>query len=1003
MSSQPMVARSVISRVGLWLLAAVAVFGATTGLPIAYRRAAEAGKETPSALALTYLRLHVAENPEQLEPRLELSNTAQQLGLFQEARTVLAPFRERDGQPGRVVRARLVEIERAAWAAVPPQFEGTRARALTDYRAALHAVRAQELEPVQRESLAALAREAGDLALRADLLASVARAPGPPVRERVENAVDAYLEHEQPLAAARVLADYAATRGDLHAGLRALEYARSAAEPDRAWELYQRLSRALPTRAAMFELGLGIACERGDTEAAFALAERLLELEPQSRARHARMLELATWNGDSKRALAEQLWLLSHGGGQDVFRGVERSARALSDLETLRRLYERGDAARQGREELVRLLAIYEALGEPERALALLDRALSGVHRGDPGLWNLKFALVRASGQLDEAAETLAAIDRVFPATLERGELRADLLLRLGRTSEAIHVLAAVTPHSDHGRLSRLGALAWTASEVRVARAAYRAASELPAATEDDFNRLYSLELLDGDARAACATTQRGLQRFDTPGMLELALSAALAAEDEPALVSLMERTERAEHPFRADPRYVRLRVGLRQQRASAAIASRQYVAADVLLAAAADDLSRGLSVSASDSALRSLRVSQDAQELALALARDDKVELRRLYPRIAGRLSAREQVYLLQRMGRDDDALATALAALRDEPQLAHDEREALRRDADRLAWRKPRTASAQAEFTDMGPLQLWQLRAATTYASEAGPIWSGGVQYIRLDADRPLALARPHEFVVWAGLRELWQQNEAAAVLGVDLRNGASPRPYAAVDVRLRFGAPLLSLSAHLDEVGNDTAALRALGLRDMLGASLEWPFSEHLFGSAGATGTLFSTRTRDLIGAGVTAEAALGWRFFPVERALQGNLRLAARVAPRWSIGELPSAYSREPGAWAHAAGGLVPDSSHWVGVGGTLARGQLSLPPTYGRDVQFLVDGSLGGVFPQQSLGFSVRGGFGTSLFGADLLSVSGRAGNVVGTSPTKTVYSVQLDYTIGLWR
>jgi hypothetical protein len=85
--------------------------------------------------------------------------------------------------------------------------------------------------------------------------------------------------------------------------------------------------------------------------------------------------------------------------------------------------------------------------------------------------------------------------------------------------------------------------------------------------------------------------------------------------------------------------------------------------------------------------------------------------------------------------------------------------------------------------------------------------------------------------------------------------------------------------------------------------------------------------------------------------------------------------------------------LPKSSEWVGIGASFGRGQLEQPPLIGRQFCYLLDAAAGWLWPVSSLGFSAQAGVGVSLFGADLISITARGSNVVGT----TVWSANAGY------
>lgn len=992
-----------LPRGGMIGLAAVAVVGFSVLLQPAYQRVADAMSAAPSALALTYLRLAVHEQPADRNLKLRLAESALALGNLEEAATALTDVRAAPDAVGLEGSLLFVRVQRAIWTGIPREQAEARAHALDGYRTAIRAVVTEQLPPRTLADLAAQAGEAGEVALRASMLIDAALRPGPIDDDLVRAAERACLEAEEPLEAARVASESARRTHRLDDALRALVHARAAAQPSAAWAMYLKLREQFGARTPLLEAGVAVAIDRGDHREALALAEQLLEREPERPERHAAVLQLASWAGESELALVEQLWLLEHGGGRAVWSAAHDNARALSDMRILVGLYEReGRTAELPRPELLQLLATYEALGEGERAHELMTRALLGRHAADRDLWNMRLLLERARGRYDQALETLRAMAERFPPDRDLGELRADLLLGQGRAGEATDVLAAVTPRDDHARLVRLAQVAEAAADIDTARRAYRDATRLAEASESDFARLYRIEMLDGDVGAALSTARRGLVAHPTPTMLELAIDAALQADEARMLDVLFANSEQHGHPFRLDPRYVALRVSHRQARAAAALKRGEHDAAEQLLAAAGSDLQRGLphSEGPPHARLLSLLKVQRTQALSLALARDDVPGLRALYPQLAAELTPRERVHLLHRMNRDDEAVSTALSALR-EDKVDATQRAGLLADAKALTAQRPRHVSAQLEALDMGALRLWQGRVQASW-TETRREWSGGLRYIALsDADPALfTLKDTHELIPWVGLRRRWEHHEAAVQVGVDLRDGKSPRPYVALSAKLQLGGPRLIFAAQVDEVPDDTAALRALGLRDQITAGIEVPFTERWYATSLAMGSLYSSRNRELLGGGATVEAALGMRLFPASHALTGNVRLAFRTAPRWSVSRLPRSV---PSTRESPEGWLVPDSATFLGLGASIGRGQLALPPVWGREVSFLADAAAGWLWPQQNVGFFARAGVGTSLVGGDMLSVSSRASNVVGTAPNSTVWGVTLDYAVSLWR
>jgi hypothetical protein len=185
---------------------------------------------------------------------------------------------------------------------------------------------------------------------------------------------------------------------------------------------------------------------------------------------------------------------------------------------------------------------------------------------------------------------------------------------------------------------------------------------------------------------------------------------------------------------------------------------------------------------------------------------------------------------------------------------------------------------------------------------------------------------------------------------------------------------------------------------------------PIGEHLYASVMAQGTAYSTRNRDLLGTGITAEAAFGVKLGDQSSPVNGNLRVFGRTAQRFRRDEdkLPDSVAEQfERIRASGAGPAVPDSTTWIGAGASVGRGDYALPPLDHRKFAFLLDGSAGLLVPQKKLGVSGRAGVGMSVAGEDLLSVSGRVSNVMGNaapgSASSTVWSVLAEYSVSLWK
>jgi hypothetical protein len=988
-STKPLAgARFVIGLCGATLLAFAAL------LPYAARRQHDALTAPASTLTLTYLKLRLAEQPTDPELRLQIARKLLDAGQFAAARSTLAAL----ARTAQRVSARLllIEIDRRAWAALPARASSERGAALQRLWSDMRAAQAEPLPDAVGEQLAQLYRTTGQQLLAAEILDGLARHSGD---ERQVGAADtAWLEANLPLRAAALqawIAEQTAPAGAQHAQ-RALTRARSANRPRDALALFDRLQPLYPDDSSLLDIGLTLA-QAVDVRRALDLAQALVQRRPGDLDAHRKLATLAEWNGDALRALDAYLWLVRHGAGEPARSRALVLARANWDLPVVRELLEARPTRPRPRASTVRRrpscqarsrnepgrsldtpeaddrLALYAALADGDA----LHQQLTASLASDPtnaALWQQKLDLELWSDDSASALETASQLARRFPGR-DTSERLADLQLALGRPEAALATLLAAEVTRDEGWLRQLALIAWEAGDNAAERHSYQSLVELPSATLADHQRL--LELTPDDT-SRLELALRAFERFETPSMLNVAIEACRTACSEERQLALLARAEQVPS-IRDRVGYWQARIDLHQRRAARAAQGKEFAVATRELREAKSLLARAakLAPNTSDVYAR-LHEDQAVQGLSIGLASADLPLLAESYAARTAKLSPRERVYVLGRLGRRTEALALALEAAR-QPALPERDRAVLEADARALDDGAVRALGAAGETLTMPGLVAWQSSAALEYPTGA-LAWRGeaGVRQA-LPSDAADSVLSSVSNDVWARLRA--RLSRTTLTLGAQVRDGQSLRPVGILQYQL-LGAASAGLEArlHVHDTATDTARLRALGARDALvidgGLPLPKPFSVQ---ARVAAETFYTWQERDYLGAGLTLDAALGANFQLPSSAGTAGVRIAGRIAPRTA-----SQRAKALDPLADTAPWL-PHTSEWLGAGASLGRGRLDAPPIVGHEFCYLMDAAIGWLWPAAHFGWTAQVGIGVSPFGADLLSLAARGGNVLGSS------------------
>jgi len=902
-------------------------------------------------------------------------------GQFDRARALLAPLPAGHGG-GAQLR---VEIDYRAWAAVGPDDERLRSIALARLTRSIEQADSRTLAPEDAERLAWIGAQVGLSSVHARILDEVARRDlGHDERLRAADA--AWLELNDPLSAAQLRAARALAlpqkNGRVHASL-ALRRALASGQPGPALVLFRQLRPRYGKEARVLELGLAALAGVDDVEA-LSVAKALLELRPDDAALRQRIAALDAWTRGAPnvpeaaqfpRPLPPQIAALRWDGSD------ADAALAAGAI----------DAAAASA-QAIELAALFESLGAPEQALARLDAALAAERVDERALWDLKVGVLLRLGDRRGALASLEQMDARFGATEASLRRRAELLLALGELEAALGLIDSVPGPRAVSDARRITAIGWELGDVARVRDAYRVIAASSEATSDDVRRLWLLERDGGELSSGARAALAGYQRFGDVELLKLALHTAVEAKDDALVEAVLDAGEQTGARVADDAESVRLAVGVRQQRAYRALLANHPARARAELTRSARLLEQARARATDDEAgFGELRQTQDRQTLSVALAQDDHRLLARVYPEQAEKLTARERVFVLHRLGRDEEAVDTALASLEDST-LPERDTSALEADADALGADMPRQLGVLFDVQSMAGLSAVRAGALARSSWSGGRSLDAAVEITRLGSGEAPSLYLPGQDELAAEIGAGLDQSRLH--VGVVARGGRDPRPSLRFEQGLRVGgAPEaldVELIARVNERSRDTPLLRVLGVEDELSARASLPFAGRYSATLHGSAKLYSVRVdRDYLGAGATLDAAVG-RYWPLPGGIgDANVRAAGYVAPRFA-------------AAGEEAASLVPDGASWLGFGAGFSRGQLSVAPVAGRRLSVLVDATAGWLLPLDELGWSGRLGLGISVLGADQLSILASASNVVSSVPGFAVYTLGADYRVSSW-
>lgn len=209
-----------------------------------------------------------------------------------------------------------------------------------------------------------------------------------------------------------------------------------------------QLAGQLP--AKQLAVALDVALAGGDLPQATRLAQALLLQNPADAALRERYAQVLEWSNKPQEALAQWLALMQRSASERATAQVFRLAPMLFDDDALLAAWiSRSQQRSLSAEELVRVVEVYERIGQPDKALAFLERSLAGSGSDAKALRILQASLLERMGQVAKATALLEQIKQ-DEGQLPRSQAMqlAALHMRRADFRSALAALQSYTPAS---------------------------------------------------------------------------------------------------------------------------------------------------------------------------------------------------------------------------------------------------------------------------------------------------------------------------------------------------------------------------------------------------------------------------------------------------------------------------------------------------------------------------------------------------------------------------
>lgn len=338
-------------------------------------------------------------------------------------------------------------------------------------------------------------------------------------------------------------------------------------------------ANASPFESAHYELAHTAFLGNSDLQHALRLTQHAVSHDPDNIIWRERLAHIAEWSGQPKLAIIHWRWLALHQGKESYWQAWMRLAVDLFDYEAQVTGLERDWKLNGKNEKYARkIIQLYEHLGQPEDALAWLDR--NGNEAKNPELLLLSAELLTSMGRDEDARARYRRYLSQHTASPELAVTIAAMLQRAGLYQEAFKVLVRSQPQAkpEHELFwLNLGELAWILKQHNEAVIAYRNLSDAPEADLNHQLKLFQV-LKQKDQRLAAKTA---VHYWLKTGRIELFMSAVetyAVLKDWQAVQRLYKLTDAAKwRDYDNHLRFVTIRAEMHKQSGNFVAAEHDY------------------------------------------------------------------------------------------------------------------------------------------------------------------------------------------------------------------------------------------------------------------------------------------------------------------------------------------------------------------------------------------------------------------------------------------
>jgi len=249
-------------------------------------------------------------------------------------------------------------------------------------------------------------------------------------------------------------------------------------------------------KPAYYELAYTAFMANQDLQQGLKLAQLAVAAEPDNIIWQERLAHIAEWSGQPQLAIVHWRWLVKHRGAETDWQAWMRLAQDLFDYDAQLAGLER-EWQRSGKKQkyALKIVQLHEYLGQPETALAWLDRYSENASK--PELVLLSAELLERMGHEAESLDRYRRYLKSNVASPEVAATIAGMMQRAGLYEEAFGVLKRSQSRAkpEHEIFwSNFGELAWTLKKYGDAEIAYQILSDIPEAEVNHHVRLVQLQ-----------------------------------------------------------------------------------------------------------------------------------------------------------------------------------------------------------------------------------------------------------------------------------------------------------------------------------------------------------------------------------------------------------------------------------------------------------------------------------------------------------------------------